>query len=415
MDRAFIGQNVGPMAISGLALTLPLMTIFAAFGMLIGAGSAARISILIGQKNIAKAENVLGNALVLVFLISGTVYTLGYIFLDEILMALGGTAETIPYAREFMQIIIPGQIFATLSFGFSNMMRASGYPVKTMIIMGSSALINFVLDYIFIILLDFGIKGAATATVITMFATSIWVMSHYFMKSSLVHFKKSNFRLNWNVILSIVSIGLSPFLMQLAASVINILINHSLKNYGGDMAIGAWGIINSLLVVLVLIIIGINQGMQPIIGYNYGARKYSRVFKTLKYGMIAATVITSIGFLIALFVPQLPVHIFTKDTELLALSTNGLHIALSMLFLVGFQIVVVNFFQATGNAKMSIFLSLTRQVIFLIPCIFILPRLFGLNGVWASMPVADTLSAIVTSIALIFAYRKIKKEELKYM
>jgi putative MATE family efflux protein len=411
IDRAFIGQGVGPMAISGLALTLPLMVIFGAFGMLIGAGSSARISILIGQRNIAKAENVLGNAMVLTISISLVVYTLGFIFLDEILMALGGTSETIPYAREFMEIIIPGQIFATISFGYSNMMRASGYPTKAMLIMASGAVLNVILDPIFIFALDLGIRGAAIATVISMFMTSILVMHHFFQKNSLVRFKRSNFHLNRAIILSIFSIGLSPFLMQLAASVINILINHSLKFYGGDLAIGAWGIINSLLMILTLVIIGINQGMQPIVGFNYGAKKFNRMFKTLKYGMIAGTIITTFGFLLALFIPEVPVRIFTRDSELIQLSSNGLHLAMSMFFLVGFQMVAVNFFQAIGKAKISIFLSLTRQVIFLIPAILILPHFFGLNGVWYSMPIADTVSAITVSVALIVVCRKIRNEE----
>ncbi len=411
IDRAFIGQGVGPMAITGLALTLPLMVIFGAFGMLIGAGSSARISILIGQRNIAKAENVLGNAMVLSIGISLVVYTIGFIFLDEILMALGGTSETIPYAREFMEIIIPGQIFATISFGYSNMMRASGYPTKAMLIMASGAVLNVILDPIFIFALDLGIRGAAIATVISMFMTCVLVMHHFFQKNSLVRFKKSNFQLNRTIILSIFSIGLSPFLMQITASVINILINHSLKFYGGDLAIGAWGIINSLLMMLALTIIGINQGMQPIVGFNYGAKKYDRMFKTLNYGMIAGTIITTLGFLFALIAPELPIRIFTRDSELIQLSSNGLHHVMAVFFLVGFQMVAVNFFQAIGKAKISIFLSLTRQVIFLIPAILILPHSLGLNGVWYSMPIADTLSAIVVTIALIIVCRKIRNEE----
>ncbi len=410
VDRIFIGQGVGPLAISGLALTLPIMTLFAAFGMLIGAGSAARISICLGEKNLIKAEKILGNAFILTIIISGIVYSLNYIFIREILIAFGGTENIMPYAMDYMKVIIPGQIFSTIAFGFNNIMRASGYPQKAMITMLSGAIINTILDPIFIYGFDLGIKGAAYATVISMFINSIWVLSHFIDSKNHLYFKKEHFKLNKEIIVSIISIGLSPFLMQVTASFINVIMNNILKNYGGDLAIGAYGIINSIMILLVLSIIGINQGMQPIVGYSYGAKLYERMFKTLKYAAVSASIITTIGFILAFFFPSSIASIFTNDKELLAISENGLKLSLSMFFIVGFQIVIVNFFQSIGKAKASILLSLTRQVIFIIPGLIILPRFFNLDGVWLAMPIADTLSAIVATTTLIWLMRKIKQE-----
>lgn len=406
IDRIYIGQGVGAMAISGLALTFPLMALFGAFGMLIGSGSAARISIFLGEKDINKAENVLGNALILSIVLSAIVYSLSYIFLDEILVAFGGTPNTIEYAKEFMQIIIPGQVFSTIALSFNNMIRASGYPVKAMITMLSGAVLNIILAPIFIFVFDMGIRGAAIATIISMIISSIWVMTHFFSSRSYVRFRKENFRLNKGIILSIFSIGLSPFLMQIAASCVNILMNHSLKNYGGDLAIGAFGIMNSLMVILVFTVVGLNQGMQPIIGYNYGARRYDRMSETLKYGIVIGTIITSFGFLMAMFIPELAVSAFTTDSVLKSMSANGLRIAMGAYLFVGFQVVTTNFFQSIGKVKISIFLSLTRQVIFLIPCLLLLPRVFGLDGVWFSMPISDMLASALSAIAL---YHFVKK------
>lgn len=409
VDRIFIGQGVGAYAISGLTLTFPLMTILMACGMLIGAGSAARISICLGEHNTDKAQNILGNAFVLTLLISGSVLIFSYIYLHQILLWLGGTENTIPYAEEYMRIIIPGQIFSTLGFGFNNMMRASGYPRKAMYTLIFGAVLNTILDPIFIFWCDWGIQGAAWATNISIFASCIWVMSHFFNKENHLHFQRQHFRLNKSIMLSIVSIGLSPFLMQLAASGIALIMNKSLYKHGGDLAIGAYGILNSFLILLVLAIIGINQGMQPIVGYNYGAKQYGRMLKTFRYAIIAASVITIIGFIIGQFAPLWIVSLFTKDKQLIDLSTNGLQITTSAFFLVGFQIVTANFYQSIGKAKIAIFLSLSRQVLFLLPFIFIFPSIWGLDGIWMAMPAADSISAIVSLITLYYTIRHLKK------
>ncbi len=406
VDRIFIGQGVGALAISGLALTFPFMIILMAFGMLIGAGSASRLSITLGEGNIDKAEKILANALILTIIISGTAVILSYIFMSDLLRLFGGTENTIQYAIEYMQIIIPGGILTALYFGFNNIMRASGFPRKAMYSIILGAVLNTILDPIFIFVFDMGIRGAAIATVISYFVGGAWVISHFFGKSTNIRFRKKNFKLEKDIIFSILSIGMSPFSMQLAASMVVIIINSTLLHYGGDLAIGAYGILNSVLTLLIMLIIGLNQGTQPIIGYNYGAKLHHRVIKTLKIGAITATIMTSLGFIIFMFFSKSVVSVFTVDKELQNIAANALKISVIMFPVIGFQIVVSNFFQSIGKAKISIFLSLTRQFIFLIPCLFILPPIFGLNGAWMSLPVADGLSTLVTGITIYLFLRK---------
>jgi len=410
VDRIFIGQGVGPLAISGLALTFPFMILLMAFGMLVGAGSAARISITLGEDDKAKAEKILGNALTLTFIISGTVVILSYIFMSDLLRLFGGTERTIRYAEDFMRIIIPGGILSALSFGFNNIMRASGYPKKAMYTMIICALINVVLDPIFIFGFHWGIQGAAIATNISYLVGTIWVLSHFMKKNSNLRFHRKNFKLEKDVVISIISIGMSPFSMQLATSFIIVLVNATLIHYGGDLAIGAFGIINSVNTLIVMVIIGLNQGTQPIIGYNYGAKLYDRMFKTLKYGIFIATGLTTVGFIIGTFLPAFMASLFTRDLELQAIATKALRISVTMFPIIGFQIVVTNFFQSIGKAKISIFLSLTRQFLFLVPSLLILPTVFGLTGAWASMPVSDGLSTIVSAFTIFFFIRRFKRK-----
>ena len=410
IDRIFIGQGVGPLAISGLALTFPFMMLLMAFGLLIGAGSAARISITLGENNREKAEKILGNAFTLTLIISGSVIILSYIFMSDLLRLFGGTEKTIRYAEDFMRIIIPGGIFSALSFGFNNIMRASGYPKKAMYTMIICAILNAILDPIFIFWFHWGIQGAAIATNISYIVGTIWVLSHFMKKDSNLQFKRKNFRLEKDIVLSIISIGLSPFSMQLAASFVIILVNATLIHYGGDLAIGAFGIINSINTLIVMIIIGLNQGTQPIIGYNYGAKLYDRMFRTLKYAVVIATGLTTIGFITGTFLPAAMASLFTRDLELQAIATKALRISVTMFPIVGIQIVVTNFFQSIGKAKISIFLSLTRQFLFLVPCLLILPPVYGLTGAWAAMPVSDFFSTIITMFTIFFYNRKFRKK-----
>ncbi|MDR0541236.1 MAG: MATE family efflux transporter, partial [Dysgonamonadaceae bacterium] len=395
IDRIFIGQGVGPMAISGLALTLPIMIMLQAFGMLIGVGSTSRISICLGQKNKEHAEKILGNALLLTFILSGIAIILCMIYMKPILYAFGGSEETIPYAEKFLRITIPGSIISTLSFGFNNMMRASGYPKKAMYTMIIGSIANIILAPVFIFRFDWGIEGAAIATVISMGISAVWVMSHFTNKNAFLRLRKHHIRLNGTIIWSIISIGLSPFLMQLAASMVNVIINTSMKKYGGDLAVGAYGINSSLALLMIMFIVGLNQGAQPIVGYNYGAKKYDRVLKTTRKAIIAASIVTGIGALCAIFIPRHIVRMFTPDEELIDIASRGLRLMLCASFIVGFQAVATNFFQCIGMAGKSIFLTLTRQCLLLVPCLLIFPPKYGLDGVWAAQSVSDVLSAIL--------------------
>ena len=405
VDRIFIGQGVGALAISGLAITFPVMNLTSAIGMLVGAGAASRISINLGKKNPERAEKILGNSFLLTIVLNLVFMTLLMIFLEPILMAFGASEDTFPYARDYLQVILPGNIFMTMTFSFNNMMRASGYPKKAMYTMLIGAALNIILDPIFIFVFDLGIAGVAWATVISMFIGMLFVMYHFTRKTTTLRLRRKNMRFERDILIAIVSIGLSPFLMQLAASAVAVLMNTSLKLYGGDLAIGAFGILNSMFMIIVMFVIGLNQGLQPIIGYNYGAETYSRVKETFYYGIKIATVVTSLGFVFGMFFPRLFAQAFTSDDELLDLAENALRIAIVAFPLVGFQVVISGYFQSIGQAKKSIAMSLSRQVFFLIPSIIFLPRFFGLDGAWASISVSDALASI---LALIFFIRQRK-------
>ncbi len=405
VDRIFIGQGVGALAISGLAITFPVMNLTAALGMLVGAGAASRISINLSKKNPERAEKILGNSFLLNIVLNLVFMTLLMIFLEPILMAFGASEDTFPYARDYLQVILPGNIFMTMTFSFNNMMRASGYPKKAMYTMLIGAALNIILDPIFIFVFGMGIAGVAWATVISMFIGMLFVMYHFTRKTTTLRLRRKNMRFERDILIAIVSIGLSPFLMQLAASAVAVLMNTSLKLYGGDLAIGAFGILNSMFMIIVMFVIGLNQGLQPIIGYNYGAETYSRVKETFYYGIKIATVVTSLGFVFGMFFPRLFAQAFTSDVELLDLAENALRIAIVAFPLVGFQVVISGYFQSIGQAKKSIAMSLSRQVFFLIPSIIFLPRFFGLDGAWASISVSDALASI---LALIFFIRQRK-------
>jgi putative efflux protein, MATE family len=413
VDRIFIGQGVGPLAISGLALTFPFMILLMAFGMLIGAGSASRISITLGENNVEKAEKILGNALILTLIISGSVITISFIFMHDLLKLFGGTAQTMKYAEDFMKIIIPGGIFTAFSYGFNNIMRASGYPKKAMYTMIICALINAILAPLFIFGFHWGIQGAAIATNISYFVGTIWVIQHFTQPTVNIRFHKKNFRLEKEIVKSIISIGMSPFSMQLATCVVVILVNTTLIKHGGDLAIGAYGIINSINTLIVMIIIGLNQGTQPIIGFNFGAKLYDRMFQTLKYAALIGSCLTTFGFIVGMFFPEFVTSWFTKDTELRQIAAKALRISVIMFPIIGSQIVFTNFFQSIGKAKISILLSLTRQFLFLIPCLLILPNRYGLTGAWASMPVSDGFSTIVASMTIYYFVRKFNKKTIE--
>ena len=416
IDRIYIGQGVGALAISGLSLTFPIMNLLGAFGMLVGHGAAARVSLLLGNGNSREANAILPNTFVLSLFFYLIVSSLCYIFLDPILYAFGGSELTIPYAREYIKIIIPGHIFTSLSYAYTNIMRASGHPMRAMNTLILGALLNVILDPIFIFAFDMGIRGAAYATVLSMFISCAWIMHFYFRKDNTLTFRtqdtNSSFliphsSLSLKLMSSILSIGLSSFLLHTATSLVNVLMNHTLQNYGGDLAIGAFGIMTSFTSLIVMAIVGMAQGMQPIVGYNYGAMQFDRVRTTLKICAVTATVITTIGYICAVSFPNLIARCFTSDPELLRITTNGLRIYTSTFFVVGFHIIITNYFQSIGRAGVSIFLSLSRQILLLIPFILLFPPLWNLNGAWLAQPTSNIISAIVAIIILSIHLKKL--------
>jgi putative MATE family efflux protein len=399
-DSIFIGHGVGALAIAGLALTFPLMNLGAAFGSLVGVGAATLISVKLGQKDYHGASRILGNVLTL-NLILGLLFTLICLpFLDSILYFFGASPDTLPYARDYMQIILAGNVVTHLYLGLNNVIRASGAPRYAMYATLASVIINCILNPLFIFVLDWGIKGSAWATVLSQVISLAWQIYYFAGSSRFIHFKKGIYALKKDQVKSIVAIGLAPFLMNICASLIIILINRGLKQYGGDMAIGAYGVVNRIAFLFAMIIMGLNQGMQPIAGYNYGARQFDRVKKALQLTILYATGVATLGFLICQLIPSIIVQMFTTHAELIETSVYGLHIVFAVFPLVGFQMVTVNFFQSIGQARQAIFLSLTRQLIFLLPCLLLLPPLAGVSGVWLSLPIADFISAIVSFIVL---------------
>jgi putative MATE family efflux protein len=400
VDSIFIGHGVGKFAIAGLALTFPLMNLGAAFGALVGVGASATISMLLGQKNYDMANKVLGNVVTLNTLI-GIVYTIVFLaFLDPILYFFGASENTIGYARDYMTIILFGNIITHMYLGLNSVMRSSGMPKKAMYTTIFTVVINAILDPIFIYVFDWGIKGAAIATVIAQSLALAWIVRIFSNKSLVIHFKKGIYKLKARIVKDVISIGMAPFFMNTAACLIVILINQGLQRHGGDLAIGAYGIVNRVSFVFVMIVLGLNQGMQPIVGYNFGARQYNRVTGALKLTIIIATAIMTLGFLAAEIFPRAICMIFTTDEELIQHAVKGMRIVFMCFPIVGFQIVTGNFFQSVGMAGKSVFLSLTRQLLFLLPGLLILPHFLGTNGIWISMPVSDALSSFVAFVIL---------------
>jgi len=413
VDRIYIGNipDIGGVALTGVGLTMPIMTIILAFGMLIGIGTSARISLKLGQGKKDEAQKHIGNAFLLLIIISTVITIIGLSFLNPILNIFAASPETEGYAREYMQIIFAGTIFSMLSFGLNHSIRSDGSPKIAMHSMLIGAIINIVLDPIFIFVFDMGVRGAAIATVISQIASTIWVVYYFTLGKSNIKIKKENFKLEKVVIISIFSIGMSPFSMQVAQSVVQVLANNALKEHGGDLAIGAMTIINSIAMLFMMPIFGLNQGSQPLIGYNFGAKKYDRVKQTVKYAAIVATIIVTVGWAFVQAVPELFIKVFNSEPELIDIGKNGLRIFLFMLPLIGFQVISSNYFQSIGKAKVSMFLSLLRQVILLIPCMIILPKFFGLTGVWLSGPVSDVIASVITAILFYKSVKKLGKEE----
>ncbi len=401
VDRVFIGRGVGTDAIAGITIGFPVMIIIMAFGMLIGLGATSLISIRLGEQKKEDAEHILGNAMVLLIGISIIITILGLVFLNPILNALGARGDVLDYSRQYLTIILAGSIFQSIGFGMNGFIRAEGNPKIAMMTMLIGGLINIALDPVFIFVFRLGIRGAAFATIFSQAISSIWVLYYYFGKKSLLKVHVKNFRLKLSVVGRIVAIGSAPFAMQIAASGIAMLFNKSLLQYSGDVAVSAYGIINSIALLILMPIFGINQGAQPIISYNYGAKQYNRVIKALKLAILAATSIVILGFIITFLFPTQLIGLFNQeDMELIEIGVNGIRIYLFMLPIIGFQIVSSNYFQAVGKPKHAMFLSLSRQVLFLIPAVLLLPRFYDLNGIWMAGPVSDVASSILTAVFL---------------
>ena len=413
VDRMYIGniKDIGGLALTGVGITMPIMTIIMAFGMLIGIGTSARISLKLGEHKREEAEKHLGNAFTLIIVASVLITIIGLVFMHKILGLFGASADTEVYAREYMQIIFFGTIFNMLSFGLNHSIRSDGSPKVAMLSMLIGAGTNIILDPIFIFVFGMGVRGAAIATVISQIVSTIWILYYFTKGKSNLKIKREYLSLDKAIVLSIFSIGVSPFSMQIAQSIVQVLANNALKTYGGDLAIGAMTIINSVAMIFMMPIFGLNQGSQPIIGYNYGAEKYKRVKQAVKSATIVATIIVSIGWIITQAAPHLLISIFNRDEQLVGIASTGMRIFLFMLPVVGAQVISSNYFQSIGKAKISMFLSLLRQVILLIPCLIILPKIFGLTGVWLAGAVADGLSSLITLIIFFMSVRKLKDKE----
>lgn len=413
VDSIYIGhiKDVGSYAISGLAVTFPLMNLATALGTLVGVGASTILSMLLGQRNYKAANKVLLNEVLLNIIIGVAFSVVTLSFLDPILMFFGASQNTLPFARDYMVIILLGNVITHLYFGLNNMVRASGNPKLAMGLTVFTVVSNTIMDPIFIFVLDMGIKGAAIATVLCQLMALIYTARYFFNQNNYLHLPKylRDYKLDIRIAKDSLTIGMGPFLMNSAACIVTLFINQQMLKYGGDLAIGAYGIVNRISFFFIMINMGFNQGMQPIAGYNFGAGKYTRVKRVFKLTVICATIVSCVGFIVSEFMPNLAVSLFTNDPELKELAVKGLRLANLAFPLVGFQMVATNFFQSLGMVHKSILLSLSRQLLFLVPLIYFLPVFFGHRGVWMSFPIADTAAIVLSTILLLSLFRKFRK------
>jgi putative MATE family efflux protein len=413
VDSIFIGQGVGPMAISGLAITFPFMNLSGAIGACIGVGASTYLSVKLGQKDYSMAQRILGNSVILK-IITGIIFgAICLLFLDPILRFFGASDNTLPYAHEYMVVILLGNVFTHLYFGMNALLRAASKPKQAMYATIFTVVLNTALDPIFIYTLNMGIRGAALATILSQITALCWQIKQFSNPHELLHFKRGIYKLDWSIIKNILAIGVSPLAMNTCSCIIVIFINTALVKYGGDLAVGAYGIANRIGFLFFMIVMGINQGMQPIAGYNYGAMHFDRMLKVLKLSMISATAIMAVGWLVGELMPYPCARLFTTDAELIEQAVKGIRLNMIAFPLIGSQAVITNFFQSIGKAKISIFLSLSRQMIFLLPLLVALPPMLGVDGVWYALPTSDTVAFIVTWIIMIRYMRKFKLQHQK--
>ena len=415
VDSIFVGQGVGPLAITGLALTMPMMNLTAAFGAMVGAGSAALTSIRLGQGNKPAAENILGNVVLLNVVLGVVLMFFGLFYLDELLYFFGASEQSIPYAREYMRIILYGNVITHMFHGLNCMLRVAGYPNKAMVITIISVILNAILDAVFILWLKWGIAGSAWATVISQLVALAVQTVHFSRPDSFLRFRRGIFKFRWDIVKNIIEVGMAPFMIQSCACVVVILVNTKLREYGGDLSIGAYGIANRVAFLFTMVVMGLTQGMQPIVGYNYGARKYDRVMRTLWMTVGWAVATTTFGFLVCEIFPYQVVRMFVSEdgtgdaTTLIEASARGLRLLVMMLPIVGFNIVAGNFFQHIGKPKRAIILSVSRQLLFIVPLLFVLPPIFDVDGVWYAIPIADFASTVLAAVLLWLQLRKLKQ------
>ena len=416
VDRIFIGQGVGALAIAGLAITMPIMNIVHAFGALIGVGSSARMSIVLGRKDVNWAEKILGNSMVFTIILSGLVMISGYLFMDNILARFGATADTIAYAKEYLLIVLPGMFLTTVTFNLTGPIRASGYPTKSMLILVGGAILNMILDPIFIFAMNLGIAGAAWATTISMAIMAIASILHFVSPKSFIRFRRHAWAPKSYIFKNITLIGMSPFLMNVAASAVVAILNNQLIRYGSDLAVGAYGIVNTYASLLVMLFLGICQGMQPIAGYNYGACQFGRLKEVYILTMKICVWTGFAGALIACAIPQYLARIFTTDADLIRICVPATRLLMVMFPLIGFTIVNSNFFQSIDKPWIAIVTSLSRQVLFLVPLCYLVPLVFerlgfnGLTGVWTACTISDVIGAVLAA-CLLYSQRKVFRSD----
>ena len=412
VDRVFLGQYVGALAIAGLAITLPIMNIIHALGSLVGVGASSRMSIVLGRKDVRWAEKILGNSMLLTFFFGFLFVTGGYLFMDHILQMFGASRDTIGFARDYMQIVLPGMFFTTMTFNLTGLIRASGYPTKSMWIMAGGAVLNIFLDALFISAFGWGIAGAAWATTISMFSTAVVAMLHFVNPKSFIRFKRHAWAPKLYIFRNVLLIGMSPFLMNFAASFVVALLNRQLIRYGGDLAVGAYGIVNTYAMFLVMFILGICQGMQPIAGYNYGAGHNHRLKHVYMLTMRVSVIVGTLGAVLAMVMPRIILRAFTDSDLLLDIGVPALRYLNVMMPLIAFTITNSQFFQSIDKPWIAIVTSLSRQVLFLIPLMFIIPAVMvqyghdGLTGVWQTCTLCDILGAALAAL-LLMSQRKV--------
>ena len=408
IDRSVIGQVVGPEAIAGLGITFPFMNLSAAFGAAVGVGASTCISVKLGQRDYATAQHLLGNTVTLNTIVGFLFMAVSLIFLDPILRFFGASDVTLPYAREFMQVILLGNMVTHMYFGMNAVLRAAGKPRHAMYATLFTVGCNIVLVMAFVWLFRWGIRGAALATVVSQSLALCWQMWILSDKRELLHLKRGIYRLKADLVRNIISIGVSPFLMQSTSCIIVIFMNNQFVRYGGDMAVGAYSIANSMVMVFFMFVMGVCQGMQPIVGYNYGAEKYDRMMRCLFMAIGCATSILLFGWTVSMLFPRQIARMFTTDPVLLGMAARGIKLDMLVFFVVGSQAVTTNFFQCIGKVKISIFLSLSRQLIFLLPMAYVFPLFWNLDGVWFAMPASDFIAFAFTIPILMWHIRKFK-------